>query len=162
MRDVAAKLHGIAARIRLVDWGKMCRSARRKATVMTTFKLTRPNNTMHSATRRRNEPNEASADEATITPIDLWGHLNPPELPRGLLPKVIEQFALVQGGLMGVDPGGLAVAALVVCAAAITDDIELQVKKHDRGWTSLRGCGRRSSACRRRRRRPSCGRQSDR
>jgi hypothetical protein len=48
---------------------------------------------------------------------------------------VIEQFALVQGGLMGVDPGGLAVAALVVCAAAITDDIELQVKKHDRGWT---------------------------
>jgi hypothetical protein len=79
------------------------------------------------------EPSEVSADEI-ITPIDLWGHLNPPELPRGLLPAVIEQFAHVQGGLMGVDPGGLAVAALTVCAAAITDDIELQVKKHDRGW----------------------------
>jgi len=78
---------------------------------------------------------ETTTSEASVTPIDLWGHLNPPELPRGLLPAVIERFALVQGGLMGVDPGGLAVAALVVCAAAIPDAIELQVKKHDRGWT---------------------------
>jgi hypothetical protein len=78
---------------------------------------------------------EASLDEAPITPIDLWGHLNPPELPRGLLPAVIEQFAFEQGEVMGVDPGGLAVAALTVCAAAIPDSIELQVKKHDRGWT---------------------------
>jgi Protein of unknown function (DUF3987) len=81
------------------------------------------------------EPSEASVDEAPITPIDLWGHLNPPELPHGLLPAVIEQFAFEQGEVMGVDPGGLAVAALTVCAAAIPDSIELQVKKHDRGWT---------------------------
>jgi len=73
--------------------------------------------------------------EAPVTPIDLWGHLSPPELPRGLLPAVIEQFAIEQGEVMGVDPGGLAVAALTVCAAAIPDSIELQVKKHDRGWT---------------------------
>jgi Protein of unknown function (DUF3987) len=78
---------------------------------------------------------EASVDEASITPIDLWGHLNPPELSRGLLPALIEQFAFEQGEVMGVDPGGLAVAALTVCAAAIPDSIELQVKKHDRGWT---------------------------
>src|SRR5205807_2600292 len=39
------------------------------------------------------------------------------------------------GEVMGVDPGGLAAAALVTCAAAIPDSIELQVKKHDRGWT---------------------------
>jgi 5S rRNA maturation endonuclease (ribonuclease M5) len=81
------------------------------------------------------EPSEASVDEAPITPIDLWGHLNPPELSHGLLPAVIEQFAFEQGEVMGVDPGGLAVAALTVCAAAIPDSIELQVKKHDRGWT---------------------------
>ena len=67
------------------------------------------------------EPSEASVDEAPITPIDLWGHLNPPELPRGLLPAVIEQFAFEQGEVMGVDPGGLAVAALTVCAAAIPE-----------------------------------------
>src|SRR5262249_11222134 len=78
---------------------------------------------------------EPSAGEASITPIDLWGPLNPPELPRGLLPAVIEQFAFEHGEVMGVDPGGLAVAALTVCAAAIPDSIELQVKKHDRGWT---------------------------
>jgi Protein of unknown function (DUF3987) len=35
---------------------------------------------------------------------------------------------------MGVDPGGLAAAALAVCAAAIPDRIQLQVKRHDRYW----------------------------
>src|SRR5262245_50633223 len=93
------------------------------------------------------EPSDAPAAAAPpVTPIDLWGQLDPPELPRELLPKVIEDFAFVQGELMGVDPGGLALAALTVCAAAISDTIELQVKKHDRGyiesarlWTALIG-----------------------
>jgi len=73
------------------------------------------------------KPSEASADAAPVTPIDLWGQLNPPELLRGLLPAAIEQFAFEQGEVMGVDPGGLAVAALTVCAAAIADSIKLQV-----------------------------------
>jgi hypothetical protein len=71
---------------------------------------------------------------AVVTPIDLWGKLDPPTMPRGLLPRVIEQFAVTQGELMGVDPGGLAVAALTVCAAAIPDSIELQVKQNSSGW----------------------------
>jgi hypothetical protein len=72
--------------------------------------------------------------EPVITPIDLWGKFDPPSLPLGVLPKTIEQYATVQGELMGVDPGGLAVAALTVCAAAIPDSIKLQVKRHNRGW----------------------------
>lgn len=67
-------------------------------------------------------------------PIDLWGNFNPPPLPTGLLPKTIEQFALVLSAHMGADPAGLAMAALTVCAAAIPDQIKLQVKRHDPNW----------------------------
>jgi hypothetical protein len=35
---------------------------------------------------------------------------------------------------MGVDPGGLAMAALAVCAAALPDHTQLQVKRHDPNW----------------------------
>src|SRR5690606_20002737 len=51
-------------------------------------------------------------------PVDLWGRFLPPELPSGLLPPLIEDFARTRGRLMGADPAGLAVAALVTCAAA--------------------------------------------
>jgi hypothetical protein len=67
-------------------------------------------------------------------PVDLWGVFPPPDLPRGLLPEVIENFARIQGEMMGADPAGLAVAALVTCAAAIPDTIKLQVKRHDPHW----------------------------
>ncbi len=68
------------------------------------------------------------------TPIDLWDTMTPPELPQGMLPQVIERFALEQGKLMGADPAGLAMSALAVCAAAIPDRIRLQVKVHEPGW----------------------------
>src|SRR5262249_13659359 len=64
----------------------------------------------------------------------LWGKFDPPSLPRGLLPDVIERFAFDQGMDMGADMSGLAMAALVVCAAAIPDNIQLQVKRHNKGW----------------------------
>ena len=69
-----------------------------------------------------------------IEPIDLWAKFDPPALPRGLLPPILEQFALIQGELMGADPAGLAAAALGVCAAAIPDRVKLQVKQHDASW----------------------------
>ncbi|MDR6302662.1 hypothetical protein GGQ85_000338 [Nitrobacter vulgaris] len=67
-------------------------------------------------------------------PVDLWQRRAHPPLPTGLLPPVIEEFARAQGELMGVDPGGLAAAALAVCAAAIPDSIKLRVKRHDPHW----------------------------
>lgn len=67
-------------------------------------------------------------------PIDLWAERDKPSLPAGLLPRVIEEFARSRADQMGVDPGGLAVAALAACAAAIPDDIQLQVKRHDPHW----------------------------
>ena len=63
-------------------------------------------------------------------PVDLWDNFDPPELPVGLLPQVIEKFALLNGKQMGADPAGLAVAALVTCAAAIPDKIKITVNRH--------------------------------
>jgi len=71
---------------------------------------------------------------APVPPIDLWANFDPPKLPRGLLPEVIETYAFAQGELMGGDPAGLAMSALTVCGAAIPDCIELQVKQHDPSW----------------------------
>lgn len=67
-------------------------------------------------------------------PVDIWARYEAPDLPRNILPAVIERFAVSHGETMGVDPGGLAMSALAVCAAAIPDRICLQVKRHDPTW----------------------------
>jgi hypothetical protein len=72
--------------------------------------------------------------QSPVKPINLWGHFDPPPLPIGLLPRVVEQFAIEQGELMGADCSGLALSALAVCAAALPDHTMLQVKKHDPNW----------------------------
>jgi hypothetical protein len=68
-------------------------------------------------------------------PVDLWGKRLPPVLPAGLLPEAIAEFATIRADIMGVDAGGLAMASLAVCAAAIPDAVQIQPKEHDRGWT---------------------------
>src|SRR6516225_4407007 len=77
--------------------------------------------------------NESAAAE-DIEPVNLWGQFDPPPLPQGLLPETIECFAHDEAELMGVDPGGIAIAALAVCAAALPDHTQLQVKRHDPNW----------------------------
>ena len=67
-------------------------------------------------------------------PVNLWARFQEPPLPTGLLPELIEQFAVRQGAIMGADPAGLAMAALTVCAAAIPDSISVQVKRNDPTW----------------------------
>ena len=76
----------------------------------------------------------AVKDQPTGDPVDLWGSFDPPELPQGLLPPIIEQFARANADQMGADPSGLAMAALVTCAAAIPDAVQIKVKRHD-DWT---------------------------
>jgi Protein of unknown function (DUF3987) len=71
---------------------------------------------------------------ATVEPVDLWAKFDPPPLPRGLLPPLIEGFAFNRGAVMGCDPAGLAVGALVVCAASIPEDIRIQPKRNDTRW----------------------------
>jgi len=86
-------------------------------------------------------PDDASATDPagankppSADPVDLWAKFDPPTLPRGILPPVIEQFAFEQGMDMGADMAGIAVSALAVCAAAIPDKIKLQVKRHNKSW----------------------------
>lgn len=73
-----------------------------------------------------------------VAPVDIWGVFPAPKLPKGLLPKVIEDFAFIQGEQMGADPGGLAAAALCVCCAAVSDDVKLRVKRYDEWHESAR------------------------
>jgi hypothetical protein len=77
---------------------------------------------------------DTTAQQEPNKPVDLWKKLEAPTLPKGLLPKVIEQFAFTQAELMGCDPAGLAMGALTVCCAVIPDSIKIQVKKHDIRW----------------------------
>ena len=67
-------------------------------------------------------------------PVDLWAKFDPPSLPHGLLPRVIEDFAIDRSTTMGCDMSGIAVGALAVCAGAIPDDIKLQPKRNDTEW----------------------------
>ena len=83
------------------------------------------------------------ADHAIVSvqqsdPVDLWDSFDPPEIPMGLLPEIIEQFAVLNGKQMGADPAGLVVAALVTCAAAIPDKVQIKVKRHDKWKVSAR------------------------
>ena len=82
---------------------------------------------------------QQTAPQEQIEPADLWGNFEPAALPRGLLPKVIEDYAFTMGETMGADPDGFAMAALTVCGAAISDDIKLQMKQHSESWQE---CGR--------------------
>lgn len=67
-------------------------------------------------------------------PVDLWGQFEPPPLQSGILPPVLENYVWPTAERMGADPAGLAMAGLVAFAAAIPDEVKLQVKEHDPGW----------------------------
>lgn len=82
--------------------------------------------------------NEAPTDEDETLPVDPWAERARPSLPKGLLPPLIEDLSFAQAEIMGVDPGGIAAAALAVCAAAIPDDIQLKVKRHANWFESAR------------------------
>jgi hypothetical protein len=86
----------------------------------------------HDKSKPQGSKEQAGATAAD--PVDLWGSFDPPELPQGLLPRIIDEFARANGDQMGADPAGLAVAALVTCAAAIPDKIKIKVKRHA-DWT---------------------------
>jgi hypothetical protein len=93
---------------------------------------------------KQEQPKQEYAEPSTA-PVDLWAKFGPPQLPRGLLPRVIEEYAIEKSKVMGADASGLAIASLTVCAAVIPDSIQLKVKRHDnwmmstRLWTGLVG-----------------------
>jgi len=102
------------------------------------FKQRDTENVPHITSPEINETRPKEVHEKQIDPVDLWDKFDPPELPRGLLPKIIEEFAVLNGKQMGADPAGLAMGALVTCAAAIPDRVRLKVKQYDDWFESAR------------------------
>jgi hypothetical protein len=67
-------------------------------------------------------------------PADLWADAaDPPDLAVGVLPPALERWVNDEAERKGVDLGVMAVPAVVVCAAAIPAQFQLQVKQADTG-----------------------------
>ncbi|TXH14108.1 MAG: DUF3987 domain-containing protein [Hyphomicrobiaceae bacterium] len=64
-------------------------------------------------------------------PVDLWAKPLPPSFPRGAFPMPIEQLAIHRGEQAGCDPSGIAMAAFVACAGALSDTIRLKMRVHE-------------------------------
>lgn len=77
-------------------------------------------------------------DDDQNDPINVWAKNEPPELPHGLLPPVIERFARIRALGIGGDPGGLAMSAIAVCCAALTDRIKVKCKRNENWKESAR------------------------
>jgi Protein of unknown function (DUF3987)/Bifunctional DNA primase/polymerase, N-terminal/Primase C terminal 2 (PriCT-2) len=71
-------------------------------------------------------------------PVDLFDKFDPPPLPRGLLPPIIEDFARQESEAMGSDPACLAMAALTVCAAVTPDRVQVRMKRQAWWFESTR------------------------
>lgn len=67
-------------------------------------------------------------------PIDIFAEFPVPPIRREMLPDTISDYAFDQGELVGVEPAMIAIPALVACAAALHDGVQLQVKRHETGW----------------------------
>lgn len=68
------------------------------------------------------------------TPVDLWDTLGPPPFPKGLAPKIVEDFAIGMSIHTGADPSGYIMAALTVAGSAIPDRIKIQPKIYEPNW----------------------------
>jgi hypothetical protein len=140
---VAKNLHGVARRLRVLDLTKFWSDIEESNDITDWFAAGHTVEELWQHVEAApdympggNDNDDRSPPEVleVIEPIDLWGQFDPPPLPSGLLPNIIEQFAHEEGDLTGADLSGLAVAALAVCAAALPDHRQLQVKKHDPNW----------------------------
>jgi hypothetical protein len=73
-----------------------------------------------------------------VDPLDIFGDASlsgSPELPPGVLPAVLEAFAVDKAQRLGVDPSMIALPALAVCAASLDDFYQIQPRVHDHEWT---------------------------
>ena len=74
-------------------------------------------------------------DSGSWYAVDFLNQLSLPPFDLSLLPSAIARYARDQAELMGVDPAVIAMAALGACAGCLDDRIQVQVKRHDKGWT---------------------------
>ena len=71
-------------------------------------------------------------------PDNFWDMAAAPPITPGVLPAIIENFAMIQSRLIGCDPAGIAMCALAGCGAVIRDSIQIKVKRHEKWSESAR------------------------
>lgn len=88
---------------------------------------------------RRRRSNSADTDDIIWPePVDFLANddiTGTVELRREHLPDAIADFVFDTATRMGVDPSTVALAALVSCASVVSDDWQIQPKRHDTTWT---------------------------
>ncbi len=67
-------------------------------------------------------------------PMDVFSEMVAPPIDLECLPPVIARYAAEHGELIGIDPSMIAIPALVACAAALHDWVQIQPKRHETGW----------------------------
>lgn len=67
--------------------------------------------------------------------FDLFSRMPVPKIDADMLPDVITAYAFDQAELLGVNPGMIAIPAIVACASVIHDEIKIQPKRYETGWT---------------------------
>lgn len=74
--------------------------------------------------------------EPELDPVDFWGVriIDDLDLPIGLLPKVIEDFAIDCGGGLGITPAAVAFPCLAVVATAIREAWVIQPSRSNSRW----------------------------
>lgn len=76
-----------------------------------------------------------AANDNLSKPINIFAEFPAPSIERSMLPDAIANYATECGELIGVDPSMIAIPALVSCAAALHDDVKIQPKRYETGWT---------------------------
>lgn len=88
--------------------------------------------------RTRSRPGSDAGEIVWPEPVDFLASddlTGAAELRRDHLPDAIADFVFDTAARMGVDPSTVALAALVSCASVVSDDWQIQPKRHDTTWT---------------------------
>lgn len=70
--------------------------------------------------------------------FDPWEEFQVPDFPLEVLPPVVAQFVRGTSDLIGCDPNGLAMAAIVSMGAALDHRFGLKIMRHGDWWASPR------------------------
>lgn len=71
----------------------------------------------------------------TIIPRNIFEEMHAPAIQADMLPEAIWDYSQDCAELLGADPAMIAIPAIVACAAALHDGVQIQPKRHETGWT---------------------------
>ena len=76
------------------------------------------------------------ADTEWGEPADVWmDETNPPDLPPGVVPAIVEAAARDDARRLGIEPGASAAARIVALGSLVPAGNQMQLRQHDTGWT---------------------------